>query len=141
MKDKKISLQKHLFRKFGESFPKGAFLFKESESGKEMYIIQSGKVRITKKTGGTDKTLAIISSGDFLGEMAVLTDGPRSATAEVIEDSEILVINPETFDALIQANSDIAMKILRTLAERIKEANRQIEVLLSKDEEGGKVQE
>jgi CRP-like cAMP-binding protein len=71
--------------------------------------------------------------------MAILTDGPRSATAEVIEDSEILVINPETFEALIQASSDIAMKILRTLAERLKEANRQIEVLLSKDEEGGKV--
>jgi CRP-like cAMP-binding protein len=106
-----------------------------------MYIIQSGKVRITKKAGGADKTLAIISSGDFLGEMAVLTDGPRSATAEVIEDSEVLVINPETFEALIQANSDIAMKILRTLAERIKEANRQIEILSSNNKENGKISE
>ena len=141
MKDKKTNLQKQLFRKFGGSFPKGAFLFRESESGKEMYIIQSGKVRITKKAGGADRTLAILSSGDFFGEMAILTDGPRLATVEVIEDSEILVINPETFEALIQASSDIAMKILRTLAERLKEANRQIEVLSSKDEEGGKVWE
>jgi len=141
MKDKKTSLQKQLFRKFGRSFSKGVFLFRESESGKEMYIIQSGKVRIAKKAGGADRTLAILSSGDFFGEMAILTDGPRSATAEVIEDSEILVINPETFEALIQASSDIAMKILRTLAERLKEANRQIEVLSSKDEESGKVLE
>ncbi|KAF0123081.1 MAG: cyclic nucleotide-binding domain-containing protein [bacterium] len=106
-----------------------------------MYIIQSGKVKITKKAGGADRILTTLSSGDFFGEMAILTDGPRSATAEVTEDSEILVINPETFEALIQANSDIAMKILRELAERLKEANRQIEVLLSKDEEGGNVQE
>ncbi|MFH2012481.1 MAG: cyclic nucleotide-binding domain-containing protein [Pseudomonadota bacterium] len=133
MKSKKTSLQKQLFRKFGRSFSKGSFLFRESEFGKEMYIIQSGKVKITKKAGSSDKTLAILSSGDFLGEMAVLTDGPRSATAEAIEDSEILVINPETFEALIQSNSDIAMKILRTLAERLKEANRQIEVLSSNE--------
>ena len=140
MKDEKTNLQKQLFRKFGRSFPKGAFLFRESEFGKEMYIIQSGKVGITKKAGGADRSLAILSSGDFLGEMAILTDGPRSATAEVIEDSEVLVINPETFEALIQTSSDIAMKILRTLAERLKETDRQIEALLSKNEEENKVQ-
>jgi len=123
MKDMKDGIQKQLFRRFGKRFPRGTILFKEGESEREMYIIQSGKVKITRSKEDVDQSLAVLSNGEFFGEMAILTDSCRSATAEVIEDSDILIIKPETFEILIQESSDIAIKMLRKLARRLQESD------------------
>lgn len=110
-------------QKFGRNFSKGAILFKDGELNKEMYVIHNGKVRITKRIGDSEKTLAVLGSGEFLGEMATLLDKPRSATAEVVEDSLLIVIEPHTFANMITANTNIALKIIKKLAARLLEAN------------------
>ena len=77
------------------TFSKGSEIFKEGDTGKEMYVVQSGKVRISKVVRDVEKTLVDLGAGEFFGEMAILNDRPRSATATVTEDAELLVVGPE----------------------------------------------
>ncbi len=111
--------EEHLFWKFGKEFPKGTILFREGEPGREMYLIQRGKVQVRKKVGATEKVLAELGEGEFLGEMALLLGVNRSATVEVIEDSRILVVQPEAFETLLKNNIEIALKMLKKMAGRL----------------------
>jgi CRP/FNR family transcriptional regulator, cyclic AMP receptor protein len=105
-----------LYDRFGREFPKGHVLFKEGETGKEMYVIQSGKVRIGMTVRGVEKTLVVLGAGEFFGEMAILNNKPRSASATVEEDgTKVLVIEP------------------KKLAGRLQESDDQIENLLLRD--------
>ena len=122
-----------MYAKFGKQIPTGTVLFREGDRGEEMFILQSGKVKISKKIRGVEKTLATLEKGEFFGEMAILNDKPRSATAETIEESEMLVIDRKTFDALIRGNVEIAVRFIKRLADRLRETNDQMEALMIKD--------
>jgi CRP-like cAMP-binding protein len=98
-----------------------------------MYIIQDGKVKIVKKVDQGEKILAVFGPGEFFGEMAILLNEPRSATAVVDEDAKLLVIDSGTFEAMIKSNGEIAYRIIKKLAQRLKETNSQIELLTYKD--------
>ena len=122
-----------LFQRFGKEFKKGDVLFREGEPGKEMYVIQAGKVNITKTVRDTEKILATLGAGEFLGEMAILNNKPRSAGATVAEDAKLLVIDPKTFEAMIRGNVEIAVRLIKKLSDRLQEADEQIENLLMRD--------
>lgn len=122
-----------LVQKFGKKVMAGTVLFKDGEAGHQMFVIHSGKIRITKKIGDVEKTLAILPAGEFFGEMAILNDEPRTATAIVEEDSQLLVIDPKTFEAMIKGNSEIALRMIKKLSQRLKQADEQIESLMIKD--------
>ncbi len=122
-----------LYQKFCKLFPAGTVLFNEGDSGQEMYIIQSGLVQITRKVGTKETVLADLPAGEFFGEMAIINDKPRSATATAVEDSMMLVLDSMTFEAMIRGSSEIAVRIIKRLAGRLEQANRQIEMLLYKE--------
>jgi CRP-like cAMP-binding protein len=122
-----------LFQRFGKEFPKGTVLFREGETGKEMFVLQSGRVVITKTVRDTEKTLAVLGPGEFFGEMALISNKPRNATAVVEEASRLLVIDPKTFEGMVRGNSEIAVRMIKKLAERLGEADAQIENLLLTD--------
>lgn len=122
-----------LFQRFGREFPKGTVLFKEGEPGKEMYVVQSGKVNITKTVRDTDKILATLGPGEFFGEMSILNNKPRSAGASMAEDGKLLVIDPRTFEAMIRGNVEIAVRLIKKLSDRLQDADEQIENLLLRD--------
>lgn len=122
-----------LFQRFGREFPRGTVLFKEGEPGKEMYVVQAGKVNITKRVRETEKILATLGPGEFFGEMSILNNKPRSAGATIAEDSKLLVIDPRTFEAMLRGNAEIAVRLIKKLGERLQEADDQIENLLLRD--------
>lgn len=122
-----------LVQKFGKKVMAGTVLFKDGEAGQQMFVIHSGKIKITKKIGDVEKTLAILPAGEFFGEMAILNDEPRTATAVVEEDSQLLVIDPKTFEAMIKGNAEIALRMIKKLSQRLKQADEQIESLMIKD--------
>ncbi len=126
-------MEEELFKRFGRVFPKGTILFREGDHGEDMYIINTGKVKIFKEIGGVEKVLAILMESDFFGEMSLLNKKPRSAGAEVTEDAKILVINDSTFDTMIRGNSEIAIRIIRILSKRLADADVQIANLMIKD--------
>ena len=122
-----------LSQRFGKTFPAGTVLFREGEPGREMYVVQSGRVNVSKKVGDVEKILASLGAGEFLGEMSILNNKPRSATATCAEDSKLLVIDAKTFEAMIRGNAEIAIRMIKKLADRLAEANAQIENLLFAD--------
>src|SRR5919204_653766 len=85
-----------LFQRFGREFRRGDVLFREGEPGKEMYVIQAGKVNITKTVRETEKILATLGAGEFFGEMSILNNKPRSAGAVVAEDANLLLRDPNS---------------------------------------------
>ena len=126
-----MSAEKNPFAKFLTHFDNGQVLFHEGDDGDDMYIIQSGRVAIKKKVKDGDTTLAVLEKGDFFGEMAILERMPRSATAEVVEEGELIVISGEMFGDMIKANPEIAVRMLRKQSIRLRETNRQLENLIS----------
>ncbi len=128
-----VAGEETLFQRFGKEFPKGTVLFREGEPGKEMFVLHSGRVSISKRVREVDKLLATLGPGEFFGEMAIISNRPRNATAVVSEDSRVLVIDPKTFEGMIRGNAEIAVRMIKKLAERLSEADAQIESLLLAD--------
>jgi CRP-like cAMP-binding protein len=122
-----------LYDKFGGEFPAGTVLFAEGDEGAEMFVIQSGQVKISRKVGPREALLAVLPAGEFFGEMSIINNSPRSATATVLEDAKLLVIDARTFEAMIRGNSEIAVRMIKRLADRLARADAQIELLLHQD--------
>ncbi len=128
-----MSAEEALFQRFGKEIARGTVLFREGDAGKEMYVLQAGKIAISKKVREVEKVLATLGPGEFFGEMAIISNKPRNATATVEENARLLVIDPRTFEAMIRGNSEIAVRMIKKLAERLSEADAQIETLLLSD--------
>jgi pSer/pThr/pTyr-binding forkhead associated (FHA) protein len=108
----------------------GDYIFREGDLGTEMYIINEGKVEILNVVGDEEQVLAVLEKGDFFGEMSVLEDLPRAATARAATDVRLLQINGSTFDQLLQGNPEIAVRMMRKLSRRLRETDEMIKSLL-----------
>jgi CRP/FNR family cyclic AMP-dependent transcriptional regulator len=126
-----MSREDQLFWKFGKTFSKGTVLCREGDPGHEMFIIQKGKVQVKKKIGKGEKVLAELADGEFIGEMALLLGMDRSATVEVLEDSKVLVVGPDTFEGLLKNSPEIAMKMLKKMALRLRALDDRLEAALA----------
>jgi CRP/FNR family cyclic AMP-dependent transcriptional regulator len=122
-----------LFEKFGTVFEAGRVIFKEGEPGDTMYIIQKGRVKITKKVDDVDKILMVLGKGDFFGEMAIIRQTPRTAAATAIDNCELLTFNRTGFVSMISKNTNIAVNIIEKLCLRIEKADNQIRDLAKRD--------
>jgi CRP-like cAMP-binding protein len=111
-------------------YPAGTVLFREGERGDVMYVIQSGSVEIRRTIGDSERVLAVLPAGEFLGEMALLNKRPRSATAVTREPSRLLAIDSRTFEGMLRGRVEIAVRMIRALAARLERANQQVELLL-----------
>src|SRR5438094_5990657 len=116
--------------RFARDFTPGTVLFQEGQPGDYMYVVQSGEVEIRRTVGETERVLAVLMPGEFLGEMAILNGRPRSATAVVRTPARLLVIEGKTFEAMLRARPEIALRIIKALAMRLEGANQQVELLL-----------
>lgn len=116
--------------RFARDFPAGTVLFEEGQPGDYMYVVQTGEVEIRRQVGETERVLAVLPPGEFFGEMAILNGRPRSATAVVRVASRLLVIEGKTFEAMMRARPEIALRIIKSLATRLESANQHIELLL-----------
>lgn len=126
--------EQEIFEKCGRSYNAGDVIFREGDLGNEMYIIQSGKVKITKQLkDGVEKTLVILGPGDFFGEMAVIDKDVRSANASALDASRLIALDEEVFEMHMQTNPKIVKKILKNLTSRLRESNQQIANLMIKD--------
>ncbi len=117
------------FKNLTTRHKKGEVIYKDGDLGTEMYVVQSGAVRIFRELAGVKQELAIMEKGDFFGEIAVLEGLPRTASAEALDEVELIEINSTTFDKMIRGNIEIAVRMLRKLSNRLQEANRKIELL------------
>lgn len=114
-------------------YPRGTMIFSESQSGNDMFIIQSGQVKISKVVDGNEVTLAMLSKGDMFGEMALLENKPRSASAIATDDCQLMVVNRQNFDQMVATQPQLIARLTTTLSERLWSMYRQLDNACLKD--------
>lgn len=117
-------------------YKQGERIFSEGQPGKEMYVVESGRIKIFLTAQDRELTLAILKKGDFFGEMALLEDLPRSASAAAVETTRLIAIGKGDFKFLIQEHPEIAMKVLGRFSTRLRDADNLINLLLLGDVTG-----
>ena len=101
--------------------PQNTRLFKQGDKGDAMYLIESGRVRISiRDDDDQEVTLAELAQGDFFGEMAIIDGRQRSADAKVIEDARFAILSRESFLSFVRNNPDVALEMLSALTERLR---------------------
>jgi hypothetical protein len=103
-------------------FPKGETIIREGDPGSEMYVIEEGEVEILKGSGAEEWRLGVLSAGDFFGEMSIIDDLPRGATARALTPCRILAIDHATFDEMLRHYPEVAIRMLRRMSARMREA-------------------
>jgi CRP/FNR family transcriptional regulator len=106
------------------SYPAGSVLMKQGDTGAGLFMLVSGKVKITQETGSdtAEEDLGTMGAGAVLGEMALLDDLPRSATVTALEDVKALLLPIWDFRTALQNNPEIGVKLLATLSHRLRKA-------------------
>lgn len=112
-----------IIRRFGND----QIIFHLGDPAGLLYIITEGKIKISHSSAdGQEAVLAILGAGDFFGELALLDDSPRSATAEAIDSTETLTLHRDDFLSFLDSNPAFARHVLNILARRIRHLNKQI---------------
>ena len=118
---------------FNRFYKDNEIIFCEHEPGDELYIIQKGKIKITKIVDNNEVLLAVLKPGDIFGEMALLENKPRSATAISFGESELLAVSKKNFESMVRTNPMLGTKLITLLSERIWKAYRQLANILISD--------
>lgn len=100
-------------------YPQGTMIMSESQRGSEMFVIQEGQVTISKVVDGNAVVLAMLNKGDMFGEMALLENKPRSASAIAHQDCVLMVINRANFNQMVSSQPQLIARLTTTLAERL----------------------
>lgn len=103
-----------------EYYPRSAEICREGEPGSCIYIILSGQVKLTMTENARTETLAYLNAGDFFGEASVLSNEPRTVTAEVVIDAEILLLSQQHFYDLVEREPTVMHNIIRTIDRRLR---------------------
>jgi CRP-like cAMP-binding protein len=110
--------------------PKGSLIFRQGDAGDQMFLIGDGRVRLFLESEGHQKEVGVLGPGDFFGELALLRDAPRSATAEAVEDTTLLPISRDVFAMLVQDDLDTVFRMMRNLGDRLARTNIPLQILL-----------
>ena len=121
------------FSRFARTYQAGEIIFSEYEPGDSFYLIQAGRVRITKIVGDIEKNIDILSAPEIFGEMAILEGAPRSATAIALETVKVLEFNRANFEILMIGNPQIALRLLKVFTKRIYDQKRRFMILTLDD--------
>ena len=108
---------------------KGDVIFRQGDRGQEMFVISAGRVRLSLGVGGHDKELRVLGPSEFFGELSLLGDAPRSATATALEDCTLLPVARDVFAMLVQDDLDIVFRMMNIQGQRLRDTNQPVEEL------------
>jgi CRP/FNR family cyclic AMP-dependent transcriptional regulator len=100
--------------------PAGRVLCKEGDRGREFFVLVEGKVDVARK----GRRVATLGAGDFLGEISLLEQTPRTATVTAKTPLRFFVLTPRDFRLVVDENPSVERKVLRALARRVLELSR-----------------
>lgn len=115
-----------------ETFQNGEAIFEEGDIGRDLYVVQSGEVRILKTVNGQAIELAKFRKGDFFGDMALLQSIPRYASAFALGETRLLILKPGGFLLKIRRDPTFAFEMLQQLSLRIKVSNDRVLEIVNK---------
>jgi CRP/FNR family transcriptional regulator len=112
-------------------FSAGEHIFGKSETAKHIFFVGSGQIKIyCRSAARKSKTFAYLGPGDIFGEMGVLLGAPRSASAQAVVKSRLLILRNRDFQKFLLSDAGVTLKLLKTVAERLRRADEEIEGLL-----------
>ena len=132
-RDKAIDIDLSSFVRFARVFKPNEIIFSEFEPGSTFYLIQSGRVKLIKNAGEFERTLDILQPPDMFGEMAILENSPRTASAIAVDEVKVLELNAQNFGMLMLGNPRIAFRLLRIFSKRIYDSKRRFMILTLPD--------
>ncbi|HEY3115161.1 MAG TPA: cyclic nucleotide-binding domain-containing protein [Chloroflexota bacterium] len=100
----------------------GETIVQQGEGGIGLYVIQSGEVEVTQKHGDAESRIRTMGPGESFGEIALLTDQPRSATVRALQPTACWVMSAWEFRSALQESPEMALRLLKTVAQRLIEA-------------------
>lgn len=114
--------------KLRQRYRKAEVIFEEGSSGSEMYLIHSGKVLLSVRQSEAQQVpLVVLNPGDFFGEMALVDDSPRSATASAAEDdTELIVMDRAGFLFMVRQQPEFALSLMHTLCQRLRDMDKRL---------------
>jgi CRP/FNR family cyclic AMP-dependent transcriptional regulator len=114
--------------RFRQRYRKSEVIFEEGSTGSEMYLIHSGRVLLSVRQNETrEVALVVLNPGDFFGEMALVDDSPRSATASAVEDdTELIVMDRAKFLFMVRQQPEFALSLMHTLCRRLRDMDKRI---------------
>jgi transcriptional regulator with GAF, ATPase, and Fis domain len=104
----------------GKVYASGEIIFNEGSTGEVMYVIQSGKVKITKRTDAGEVTIATLGEGEIFGEMAVFDRLPRSATAIAVGNARVLSVDKKKLFTTINRDPTLVFRMMESMSQRIR---------------------
>jgi CRP-like cAMP-binding protein len=119
--------------RYHRSFPAGTTLYYAGAPATELYLIRTGRVQLTKRARGVERTVGLHGAEELVGEEALIPGAHRSATAQAIDPVTALVIESDTFRALVRRRPDLGEGVMQQLARRLQRAEEQIENFLLPD--------
>jgi len=107
-------------------YPRNTTIVEEGLPGDYMYILRDGRVKVTKLSeDGREKILDFLETGSFVGEMALLERGPRSASVKTLSPVRVLALSRTDFIALLRKSPDLALAVIQELSRRLRSVNEQ----------------
>lgn len=104
-----------------KTVPQNTRLFRQGDKGDAMFLIESGRVRISiRDEDDAEVILAELAQGDFFGEMSIIDGRQRSADAKVIEDARLAILSRDSFLSFVRTNPDVALEMLSALTDRLR---------------------
>ena len=116
-----MTLEGLLFTEKKLRFKSGEVIFNEQDEGDKMYFIESGRVKMVMNAGDSEIILATLDSGDFFGEMALVTGNKRMASAITITDCRLNTMDRKTFDTNLANDKRFMRKVIESQALRLQE--------------------
>lgn len=123
-----------LLERFGRHFAAGEVLYREGDPASHAYLLHEGRVRVLKRVRNVERSLMVLEAGALFGETALAETGTRSSSAVALSHGVALVLDPNTFDTLALRHPAIAIRIVEQLAERLRDAEDQIEIMMLGDD-------
>ncbi len=102
----------------GHVFAPGETLIRAGDKGSSMFVVHNGRVEVQVAENGRPRTVAVLTEGNFFGEMGLFTGEPRTASVVAIEETEVLEIGHAAMKQILETNPDLAESISWTIAER-----------------------
>ena len=116
---------------------KGQILFKEGDAGDRLFVVIDGKLKLgTYSNDGRENLLSILGPGDMFGELSLFDPGPRTATATAVVDSKLLALANAQVIGWVKEHPEVALQLLRRLAQRLRKANEVLSDLVFADVPG-----
>lgn len=122
-----------LFERFGRTYRAGETIYAEGDPAETCFLVQEGRVRLSKRVRTTERNLTVLRPGDLFGEDALIESATRGASAVALTDLTVLALDRDTFGVLIAGNPQVTTRLLQQLVRRLRNSEEQLENSMLRD--------